>query len=209
MAKTEHPLQALADWLPEDSFEKAAYYLKQYKVHLTITRKRKTVLGDYRNATRLKNHRISVNGNLNKYEFLITLIHELAHLLTYEQYSYSIQPHGIEWKKIYSRLLSTFIGQNIFPDDVELILKQSLNRPAASSCAETDLIRVLRRYDTKQENEDWVFVENIPAGAVFEMRNRKKFIKGERLRKRFMCTEITTKHKYLFNPLCEVRVVKE
>ena len=40
------------------------------------------------------NHRISVNGNLNKYSFLITLIHELAHLLTFTQYKNRVDPHG-------------------------------------------------------------------------------------------------------------------
>lgn len=58
MAATEHPLQALAAYLPEGSFERVAEFLHQYKVHLTITRQRKSVLGDYRHAGREGNHQI-------------------------------------------------------------------------------------------------------------------------------------------------------
>ena len=86
MPVSEHPMQALADFLPEGSFDRVVNYVHHYRVHLTISKKRKSVLGDYRHAGWGGNHRISVNGNLNKYEFLITLLHELAHLLTYEQY---------------------------------------------------------------------------------------------------------------------------
>lgn len=205
-AKTEHPLQALLQWIPETSFEKTACYLQQYKVHLTITRKRKSVLGDFRSATKFRNHRISVNGNLNKYEFLITLIHELAHLLTYEQYGHAIAPHGIEWKKMYSSLLASYLQDDIFPADIKTELMQSLQRPGASSCSETSLIRILRRYDAASP-EGWVHIENIEKGILFETHNGRKFIKGERLRKRFVCTDEQTGQKYLFSPLCEVRKV--
>ena len=85
MPKKESPLTALNSFLPEGSFEDVARYLHQYKVHLTITRERQTILGNYRNKVFDKNHRISINGNLNKYSFLITLLHELAHLLAHEK----------------------------------------------------------------------------------------------------------------------------
>lgn len=99
MPKQEAPLHQLKTYLPEGSFEDVSHYLLNYKVHLTITRERKSVLGDYRNALAEKNHRISVNGNLNKYAFLITLLHELAHLFTYERFGHRVQAHGAEWKK--------------------------------------------------------------------------------------------------------------
>ena len=94
MPVSEHPMQALSSFLPEGSFEEVVAYIKQYRVHLTITRKRKSVLGDYRHAFAGKNHRITVNGDLNPYEFLITLLHELAHLLTFEQYRHRVEAHG-------------------------------------------------------------------------------------------------------------------
>src|SRR6478735_2373906 len=111
MPKTEHPLEALKTYLPENSFEQVTFFLQHYKVHLTITRQRQTVLGDYRNAADGKNHRISVNGNLNKYAFLITLLHELAHLLAFEKYGNRIVTHGREWKSVYSNILKDFVSK--------------------------------------------------------------------------------------------------
>src|ERR1043165_3253097 len=105
MSKQEAPLEFLSKFIPATAVPRVLEYLHQYKVHLTITRERKSVLGDYRHATVHKNHRISVNGNLNPYAFLITLIHELAHLVTFNQYGHRVQSHGKEWKQIYAMLL--------------------------------------------------------------------------------------------------------
>ena len=69
MAKVEHPLAALRAYLPDGSFEPVVHLINVYKVHLTVTKARKSVLGDYRHAALGANHKITVNGNLNKYEF--------------------------------------------------------------------------------------------------------------------------------------------
>jgi len=205
MPKTEHPLQALKSYLPENSFEQVASFLQHHKVHLTITRQRESVLGDYRNAVNGKNHRISVNGNLNKFSFLITLLHELAHLLAFENYGNRILAHGKEWKLVYSSLLKDFINKKIFPPDVESALKESVQNPAASSCAEEGLTRVLRRYDEKKK--DAYLLEEIPRGVYFKTKDGRVFQKGEKLRKRFRCTEKNTGLVYLISPLYEVKVM--
>jgi len=205
MPKTEHPLQQLKAYLPENSFEQVAFFLQHYKVHLTITAQRESVLGDYRNAINGKNHRISVNGNLNKFSFLITLLHELAHLLAFENYGHRIQAYGKEWKLIYSELLRDFIGKKIFPPDIEHALRDSVQNPAASSCAEEGLMRVLRKYD--QKKNDVVLLEEIPRGAFFITKDGRIFQKGEKLRKRFRCTEKNTGLIYLFSPIHEVKMI--
>ena len=100
MAKKEAPLTYLRQFIPEAAVARVLQYLHQYNVHLTITRERKTVLGDYRHATHHQTHRISVNSNLNKFSFLITLIHELAHLVTFNAHGHRVQAHGREWKNL-------------------------------------------------------------------------------------------------------------
>jgi hypothetical protein len=202
MSKTEHPLHALADYLPANTFHPVAAYLQQYKVHLTITRERKTVLGDYRNAHKERNHRISVNGNLNKYSFLITLLHELAHLLTFEKYGHRVQAHGREWKTLFGQLLAQFIQNKVFAVDIEKELLATLHNPGASSCAEESLMRVLRRYDARSEG--LMLVEEIPANHLFKMKDGRIFKKGEKLRKRYRCQEVATSKVYLFSPVFEV-----
>jgi hypothetical protein len=203
MSKSEHPLRALAAYLPPNSFEQVVEYLHRFKVHLTITRERKSVLGNYRNATRQDNHRISVNGNLNPYAFLITLLHELAHLLTYEQYGHRVSAHGKEWKFIYAQLLAIFLMKNIFPKDIVDALQKSIQNPAASSCAEDDLLRVLRMYD--QKISDAILIEELALQELFTTKDGRIFERGEKLRKRYKCKEIKTGMIYLFSPVYEVK----
>src|SRR5215207_382380 len=130
MPRKEAPLNQLQSYLPPNTYEAVLGYLHQYKVHLTVARERKSILGDYRHRTHGKNHRISVNGNLNKYAFLITLIHEIAHLQTFEQYGNKVAAHGREWKSVFGQMLAQFLQGNTFPHDIHKALKQSLHNPA-------------------------------------------------------------------------------
>lgn len=205
MAKVHHPLEALAEFLPPNTFEPVAVYIQQYKVHLTITRERKSILGDYRNAHSNKNHRITVNGNLNRYSFLITLLHELAHLLTFEKHANRVQAHGREWKNIFGELLAQFIQKKVFPGDIEKELVLSLGNPAASSCAEDGLMRILRGYDPKKAGR--MLVEEIPLQTIFRLKDGRMFKKGEKLRKRYRCEEVGSAKVYLFSPVYEVEVI--
>lgn len=205
MARHEQPMQALASFLPDNSFEQVMAYLHHYKVHLTITKARSSVLGDYRNAYGEKHHRISVNGNLNKFSFLVTLLHELAHLLTFEKYKHNVAAHGREWKTIYGSLLATFIEHDIFPADIKQALLQSLHNPGASSCAEEGLMRVLRNYDAPKEGV--YLLEQLPENTLFLTKDGRQFVKGNRLRKRYRCKEVETGALYLFSPIYEVKPV--
>jgi len=205
MAKQEAPLHQLKQYLPEGCFEEVSHYLLHYKVQLTITRERKSVLGDYRNSFADKNHRISVNGNLNPYSFLITLLHELAHLFTYERFGHRVQAHGQEWKNEYSKVLAQFLLKKVFPPDIHKTLLKTLQNPAASSCADTSLLRVLHHYDEKKEGMS--LIENLPSDTIFKIKGGREFKKGERVRKRFKCLEIATGKMYLFSPVYEVFVV--
>lgn len=205
MPKKEVPIGQLSDYLPAGTYEAVLDYLRQYKVHLTIARERKSILGDYRHRTNQVNHRISVNGNLNPWSFLITLLHELAHLLTFEQYGNRVMAHGREWKMVYGGLLARFLQQHIFPDDIKAELLRSLQNPAASSCAEDGLLRVLRRYDNKESKHR--LVEELAVNTIFRISDGRVFRKGEKVRKRFKCAEVSTGKVYLFSPVYEVEEV--
>lgn len=199
-------MQALAAFLPEGSFEQVVAYIQRYRVHLTITKKRKSVLGDYRHAGIGKNHRITVNGDLNKYEFLITLLHELAHLLTFEQYRHSVEVHGLEWKNCYSFLLSDSVKMGVFPPDISTALQRSIMNPAATANGETDLLLVLRKYNVKQNG--LLPVAEIPAGRLFQTENGRVFMKGMLRRKRFECVEVKSGLRYSFSAVTEVRLLE-
>lgn len=203
MSKTKVDFSALQSYLPDGSYEPVLEYLQEHKIQLTITRSRSSVLGDYRHAHENKGHRISVNGDLNKFSFLITLLHEIAHLITFIKQANRVQPHGAEWKANFAGILTVFVAKNIFPTDVETALKSSITNPAASSCSDIKLLRVLKNYD--QKKEEIYFVEQLPTGQLFEIKGNRVFEKGEKIRKRFKCKEVATGKWYLFSPVSEVK----
>jgi SprT protein len=204
MPKKEYPLHVLADYLPDRTLQPVLDFLHIYKIHLTITKQRATILGDYRYAAGDAYHRISVNGNLNKYSFLITLLHELAHLITFESYKNKVAPHGKEWKSNFSRLLIQFLELKIFPPDIEKALHVSIQNPAASSCADESLMRVLIKYN--QCPSDHILMEDVTPGEIFQLKDGRLFKKGEKLRKRYKATELKTGLVYLFHSMYEVRL---
>jgi predicted SprT family Zn-dependent metalloprotease len=207
MPKKESPLQQLNEYLPEGAFDSVVDYIIAHKVHLTVTRERSTILGNYRSRHSDKNHRISVNGNLNKYSFLITLLHELGHLLAFEKYGNKIAAHGAQWKNEYSKILAVFISKKIFPADIEKELLETLNNPAATSCAETSLLRVLRKYDAHKPG---IFLlEELPDKSFFKVNNGRVFSKENKIRKRYLCKYLTTNKLFLFSPVAEVELVNK
>src|SRR6185369_15736472 len=175
MSKKEAPLDYLRRWIPGPAAPLILEYLNHYNVHLTITRERKSVLGDYRHATQTQNHRISVNGNLNPWSFLITLIHELAHLVTFMEYGNKVQSHGKEWKLVYRKMLEEFLRLKVFPGDVLAALKKNLHDLPASSCADENLMRILKKYDKNPGG--LILVEQIAEGANFSLDDGRVFRK--------------------------------
>lgn len=202
MSKTEVGFNALNTYLPAGSAEAVLQYIYNYKVQLTVTRRRASVLGDYRHAHAGKGHRISVNGDLNKYAFLITLLHETAHLITFEKCGRKVLPHGKEWKGCFGEILDEFIKKKVFPPDVESALMHTLKNPAASSCGDEKLLRVLKNYDLRKEGV--LFIEEIAAEQKFKTADGRIFEKHQKIRKRFKCKEIKTGKWYLFSPVYEV-----
>ena len=206
MPKQEVPLLQLKQFIPEVAFEDVIFYLQHYKVQLTITRKRQSILGDYRHAHNGLGHRISVNGNLNKYSFLITLLHELAHLFTYERFGHRVASHGQEWKTEFSKILVRFLQNKCFPPDIENTLLQTLKSPAASSCGDENLLRVLRNYDAKKDGH--FLVEQLSVGDIFRIKDGQLFQRGEKVRKRYKCVDCKSGRLFLFSGVYEVELVE-
>jgi SprT protein len=205
MPKKEVPVQTLEAYLPADTYPYVAEYLHRYGIHLTVTKARQSILGDYRPAIRDMAHRISVNGNLNPYAFLLTLLHEMAHLVVYEQYGRKVMPHGKEWQSIFSELLSVFIKKSIFPSDIKEVLIKTIHKPAASSCGEEALMRVLQRYDGNRTNK--IRVEELLQGQQFKLEDGRVFIKGPKLRKRHKAIEHPGGSVYLFSGIYLVQKI--
>lgn len=197
----------MAKYVPTAAVEVCSRWIMEKNIHLKITRGRASKFGDYRPMEKGRGHRITVNHDLNQFAFLITFIHEVAHLHTHVKYNYRHDPHGREWKHEYRLLLEQFTGKEIFPHDVERALKKYLLNPAASSCSDQNLFRVLKKYDDRPEA---VFhLEELPESAefsLFQSRSGLVFRKGPKIRTRFQCLEIRSKRIYFVNALAEVQL---
>ena len=148
---------------------------------------------------------MNINGNLNPWAFLITTIHEFAHLLAWIKFRDKISPHGKEWKDQYARLILPVIQSKKLPADVEKVLLNSLINVKASSCSDLHLQRTLLKYD--ESFNDNVPLESLDKNCIFAL-NGKKFKKGILRRTRFLCTEENSKRQYLVNALAQVKEIK-
>ncbi|MES2680424.1 MAG: SprT-like domain-containing protein [Bacteroidota bacterium] len=193
----------LRKYVPEQSVALIAEWIIKYDFKLKIKKERSTRLGDYTSPHNGLNHTITINHNLNRYSFLITLVHEVAHLVTYNQYKNTVNPHGKEWKQNFQILIQPFLTTDIFPLEVFSALRMYMKNPAASSCSDMNLLKTLKLHD---EQSDIIFIEYLPPNALFLYNGSRIFQKGERVRKRFKCREISSGSVYLFNPLTEVEI---
>ncbi|MDW8849382.1 SprT-like domain-containing protein [Flavobacterium sp. MMLR14_040] len=195
--------ETLAKYLPEHAVKPAFELIVANQVHLKIVNERQTRHGDYRRGHTGK-HEITVNASLNKYRFLMTLIHEIAHLVAFEKFGRNIKPHGDEWKFTFQRLMVPFIRPEIFPGQLLPLLARHFKNPTASSDTDTTLSLALKQYD-KENDKNYVF--EIPYGSVFRIKNGKIFKKLAVRTKRFECIEISSGRTYLFNPNAEVELI--
>lgn len=194
----------LKRYLP-DEFEKLiAQFIVEHSIRFKIVKPRATKLGDYRPLNNGKSHQITINNDLNPYSFLITSLHEIAHLKTFLLYKGQVAPHGKEWVKQYQQLLIPVINSNKLPKDIEIALVNSLINTKASSCNDLPLYRVLKKYDDRHQSVS--LLENIPENATFVL-NNQMYVKGEIRRKRFICKALNSNKIYLIHALAEVTLI--
>ena len=193
----------LGKYIPQASVASVFQLITAHNIHLKIVNERVTRHGDYRKMSNGQ-HQITVNSNLNNFRFLITLIHEIAHLIAFKKYGNSIKPHGIEWKRTFQQLMLPYLRPEIFPNNLLPFLAIHFKNPKASSDTDTNLSLALKEYDAPNDKN---YVFEIPLGSRFRIYNGKIFKRGQRRVKRFECIEISTGKVYLFNPNAEVELL--
>ena len=180
------------------------------RVDVRVVASRRTKVGDHRGPGRGRPaHRITLNEDLNPYAFLTTLLHEVAHALTWERhvrgrsrFARRVLPHGPQWKGEFSRILAPLVGDGSLPPDVSAALARSLRDPRAATCSDRGLVEALSRYDAPDPSR--VRVEDLPVGAAFRVDGRRAFRKGAKLRSRYRCYDAVTGVEYRVHALCPV-----
>ena len=197
-------ISVLARYFPEKTTSYCVKLWEEKPFDIIVTKKRSTKLGDYSFSTKNKRHKITINGDLNPYSFLVTYIHEVAHYRTYLEYGFKVKPHGSEWKDLFSRLMHPLLNESIFPAQMLPALQNYFSNPKASSCSDLALLKALRLQDKKEED---LFLSEIPIGSTFLLKDRA-FMKEEKRRTRSLCREIASGKKYYISEGAFVELVK-
>jgi SprT protein len=205
MQQIERNKAVLSKYIPESAVVTIAEWIYAYDFKLKIKRARATKYGDYRPPIKGLNHQITINYDLNKYAFLNTLVHEIAHLSAWKKYGNTIQSHGKEWKQEYRLLLQPFLHENIFPEDIIAALKEYLLNPAATVCTDKKLFKTLRKYDSNSDGR--VFLDELPVHTEFVAEDKHTYLKLKKIRTRYLCARVNTKHEYLFHGTAQVTAV--
>ncbi len=153
-----------------------------------------------------RGHRISINHNLNKFAFLVTFTHEVAHLKAHIAYHRNHAPHGPEWKHEFKKLLYPIMHEAVFPADVVQALQRYILDPAASSCSDIHLTKVLKKYDERIDNQT-VHLADIPENTLFMVNKNLILKKGPLVRTRYRCTRPRTTQVYMVSPVAEVVII--
>lgn len=194
----------LLKYLPEHAVNLCFELIKTNGVHLKIVNERQTRHGDYRKGLSGK-HEITVNSNLNKYRFLITLVHEISHLVAFEKFGRNIKPHGNEWKITFQQLMVPFIRPEIFPNSVLSLVANHFRNPTASSDTDARLAFALKQFDERKP--DVHYIHEVPSGSLFRIKNGRIFKKNGLRTKRYECIEVNTGRLFLFNANAEVEII--
>lgn len=192
----------LQKYIPEDAVDIVYGWITNHRLQLKITHARKSKQGDYRPPVHHPYHRISINNNLNQYAFLITLMHEMAHLEVWKRYKNSVRPHGKEWKKAFQELMKPFLSESVFPGELLPVIHHHLTKGYASTVSDIQLTRALLNYD----GEGSMLVEDIPEMQIFSLHDGRLFRKKNRIRKRYLCYCFNDKKTYLFSPAARVKL---
>ncbi len=200
--------------VPANAVEYVKGLIADHRIKLRITRQRQTKLGDFKPARNGCPHKMSINGNLNKYEFLLVFLHELAHLRVFEQHGHACRPHGKAWKHKYGTYIRDGLERGFFHHRLQAPLMAYSYRVKALGVADMSVARVLRDFDRKEKArtkgiaDGWLFLEEIPEGALFKTGNGRMFRKAEKLRTRYACRCEDTRRRFLIHGAARVMLMK-
>src|SRR5437762_6027153 len=113
----ENPYSALEQHLPSPALAYCFMLWEKAPFDLKITRSRQSKVGDFTSRRDIVHPRITLNHDLNPYLFLVTYIHEVAHLHVFLKHRNRVDPHGEEWKNMFKQLMEPLLQNNVFPEE--------------------------------------------------------------------------------------------
>ena len=183
----------LSQHVPTPSVQYCLHLWQTNPFKFKLRKARQTKIGDF-SCKHGQTPQITVNNDLHPYLFLITYVHEVAHLHVHKQYGHRVEAHGEEWKNIFRDLMIPVMTPEIFSEKILRGLKRHMANPKASTYSDTELTELLRSVDAKWSRA--TLLSDIPEGSLFGLHG-KWFRKGALQRTRVLCLELKTKRKFL------------
>ncbi len=188
-------------YIPKEAHNYVQFLIEQHAFDLKIVAQRESKHGDFRKLPNGK-FQITVNNNLNPFQFLLTLVHEIAHHITYQKFG-RVQPHGKQWKIIFQHIMLPLLKPTVFPTEVLPFLAHYLKNPRASTDSDVHLSLALKKH-SKESGKNFIF--EVPLGAFFQFK-KSMYRQGVKRRTRYECTNTKNNKVYLFNQNTEVTVL--
>jgi hypothetical protein len=190
----EQSLANICDHLPEQCLDAVSQLLDIHPTLVRVVKVRKSKHGDHRSSSCERYSIVTVNSSGNAYQFLITLLHELAHAKTITAHGRTVSPHGSEWKHAFSDLLLNFLARELFPEALAPHVRSHAANPLYSSSSDRGLQFALRAYDTLDRRPMLI---NLAAGQVFILDGKGTLVKRERRKNFFRCVGLDGRSFYI------------
>lgn len=189
----------LTNKLPPASLSYCLQLWEEAPFQFKVSRSRSSKLGDYRFDPRTGMHTVTVNGDLNPYQFLITYVHEVAHRRVHQPKG-RLKPHGQHWKNEFKKLLLPVMNDQVFPDDILRPLARHMKNPKASTATDHQLFQAIAQHD---EQTAQIRLIDLSVGEQFGLKQRY-FELLEKKRTRALCLDLRNQRKYLIPMIAEV-----
>jgi len=192
----------IKDFFPEMAIDFVAKQIISLNFRLVISKKRFSKLGVFRPSRNSNKHVISINGDLNNDLFYLVYLHEVAHLIVWNNYKKRVAPHGKEWKEEYYKILLYSINNNHFSDEIKKYITVSLTKPNFHTSVTRDLYKI---NSESSQNESLLRVKDLPENCIFTLYNKRNFKLIQKIRTRYKCQDINNGRFYLVHSLAEVK----
>ncbi len=195
-------IKIFEQYLPPNSINYCCSLSSRYNFNLDLSFNRVSKFGHYKYLPVTKSHTISINKGLSQPLFLITFIHELAHLDVMLHFGRKVKPHGAEWKRTFTTLMLPLLNPTVFDDNLLSLLAKHLKKPKASLSADPALWHLL----VSETTENSMYLHNIEINQSFIFKNRA-FKKIKTRRTKALCYEIKSGNNYLIPLLAKIEEV--
>jgi len=195
-------ISSLEEFIPAKSINYVSSLIEKENIQFKIVKVRRSKHGDFKRTIN-GNYIITINRFYNKYRFILTLIHELAHYFVTIKY-FKAKPHGKLWKNKFKQLLNPLLNKSVFPNDLLKCLSRHMENPKSTFSYDLELSKVLDKYDNSRQK--YFYLDQVKDGNIFFYGDGNRFLIIKKRRKRYLCENLLNKKKYLFLGNAKIKI---